>query len=126
MSNYIDGFVFPLSKKHLEAYKKVAQEVAQIWLAHGALSYREYTNEESSIEGCLNFPDTLQIKEGEVVVFGWVSFKDKISRDEVFKKVANDSRMHELVAPLLKPEAAIFEANRMVYGSFTPLIQEER
>jgi len=31
MANYIDGFIHPIPKTHLDTYKLVAEEVAEIW-----------------------------------------------------------------------------------------------
>lgn len=123
MENYIDGFVFPISKQHLEAYKTVAKEVAEIWKKNGALAYFEYINEGTSIKGCPTFAETLSIKEGEIAILGWISFSSKKSRNQVFEKVANDTRMEKLVAPITNPSKLIFDAKRMVYGTFKPLIQ---
>lgn len=123
MPKYIDGFLFPLSKEHMAVYKAVSEEVAAIWKEHGALSYQEYTNEGGAVEGCPSFPATLEVQEGEVVVFGWITFSSKKSRDEVFEKVANDSRMQTLVTPIMQSNNPIFDAQRMVYGEFKSLIQ---
>lgn len=123
MTNYIDGFIFPLPKQHIETYKSAAEKVAALWKAHGALSYQEYINEGGSIEGCPTFPETLEVTADEVVVFGWISFSSKASRDAVFEKVAKDDRMEQLVAPIMQTGNPIFNAQRMVYGTFKPLIQ---
>ena len=42
MSDYIDGFAFPIAKVNIEAYQKIASQVAEIWTEYGALAYFEY------------------------------------------------------------------------------------
>ncbi|REJ81980.1 MAG: DUF1428 domain-containing protein [Bacteroidetes bacterium] len=123
MSNYIDGFVLPIPRVHLNEYKNVAEKVAEIWKEHGALSYFEYIGEDLILEGTRSFIEMVELKNDEVVIFGWVVFPDKIVRDEANKQVPNDPRMAELVSPLTDPKRLIFDASRMVYGGFKTLVQ---
>ena len=122
MSNYIDGFVFPISKVHLEEYKSVAEKVAEVWKEHGALAYCEFVGDDMFLDGTRSFPETILAKEDEQVVFGWVIFPSKEARDAANKKVPLDTRMTDLVAPLIQPNRLIFDASRMVYGGFKALV----
>ena len=63
MSNYIDAFVFPILKIHLNEYKQVAEQVAAIWKEHGALSYFEYVSADLNMEGTRSFSEFLNTKE---------------------------------------------------------------
>ena len=123
MSNYIDGFVFPIPKNHLHEYKNVAETVAEIWKEYGALAYFEYVGEDLKLEGTRSFPDFLDAKKDEAIVFGWVVFESRETRDLANERVATDPRMTDLIAPLTNPSRIIFDANRMVYGGFQSLIQ---
>lgn len=123
MTNYIDGFVHPVPRTYIDEYKKVAEKVADIWKEYGAIAYFEFVGDDLSLEGTKSFIDTVAIKEDEEVVFGWVVFPSKEIRDLANKKVPEDPRMAEIVAPLTNPEKLIFDANRMVYGGFKPLVQ---
>lgn len=125
MANYIDGFVLPVPEKHLEEYKTVAEKVAEIWKEYGALAYFEYVGDDLKLEGTRSFIDIVDLKEDEVVVFGWVIFPSKETRELANKQVPNDPRMAELVAPLTRSEKLIFDASRMVYGGFLPLVQAD-
>jgi len=122
MTNYIDGFVFPIPKAHLNEYKGVAEQVAEIWKENGALNYQEYVWNDLKLEGTRSFIDLVELKEDEVVVFGWVTFPSKAIRDLANKQVPEDPRMAELVGPLVDPKRLIFDAERMVYGGFESLI----
>ena len=124
MKNYIDGFVFPLPKIHLNEYKVVAEQVAAIWKEYGALAYFEYLGNDLHLEGTRSFAELVELKEDEVVIFGWVVFPSKEIRDHANQAVPQDSRMSELVAPLVDPKRVIFNAERMVYGGFEGLISE--
>lgn len=122
---YIDGFVFPIPRIHLGEYKKVAEKVAEIWREYGALAYNEYVGEDLNLEGTRSFIDVVDVKEDEVIVFGWVVFPSKGTRDLANEQVPNDSRMADLVAPLTQSSRLIFDATRMVYGGFQPLVQSD-
>lgn len=123
MSHYIDGFAFPIPKKHLHEYQKVAAKVAEIWKEYGAITYKEFVGDDMNLEGTKSFLEAIEVKDDEVVVFGWVVFPSKEIRIDANKKVPKDSRMTELVAPLMNPQNLIFDARKMVYGGFLPLVQ---
>tara|TARA_R110002051_G_C8595315_1_gene479509 strand:+ start:422 stop:811 length:390 start_codon:yes stop_codon:yes gene_type:complete len=125
MANYLDGFVLPIPRKHLDEYKNVAEKVAEIWKEHGALAYWEYVGEDMKLEGTRSFPDLLDAKADEAIVFGWVVFESRETRDLANKRVAADPRMSGLIDPLTNPSRMVFDAKRMVYGGFQPLIQSK-
>jgi len=122
MPNYIDSFIFPLPQKHLDTYQRVAEQVARIWKEHGATAYMEYVGDDLNRAGLRSFVDAVQAQEDEVVVFGWAVFPSKTIRDQANQSVPKDPRMAELVGPLFNPDALIFDASRMVYGGFRPLV----
>ncbi|WP_420319854.1 DUF1428 domain-containing protein [Flagellimonas sp.] len=122
-SNYIDGFVLPIPQSHLNQYKNVAEKVAKIWKEHGAIAYFEYVGEDLKLEGTRSFPELLDAKEDEAIIFGWVVFNSREARDLANKKVATDPRMVDLIAPLTNTSKIIFDAQRMAYGGFQSLVQ---
>ena len=100
----------------------MAKKVAEIWKEYGALAYFEYLGEDLKLEGTRSFVEAVDLKEEEAIVFGWVVFPSKEIRDRANKQVPNDSRMADLVAPLIDPDRLIFDAERMVYGGFQSLV----
>ncbi len=123
MANYIDGFVLPVPRKYLDEYKQVAQKVAKIWQEHGALAYYEYVGEDLILEGTRSFPEAMQANDDEAIVFGWVVFESREARVLANERVASDPRMTDLIAPLTDPSRIVFDAQRMAYGGFQPLVQ---
>ena len=121
MSNYIDGFVFPIPSESVRAYAKIATSVAEIWKEHGALEYIEFAGDDMCREGLGSFEEALEIDENETIIFGWVVFETREIRDLANERVAADPRMADLVAPLLGPSKPIFNAQRMLYGGFKSL-----
>ena len=123
MTNYIDGFTLPVPRDRLNEYSLVAEAVAEIWKEYGALAYFEYVGEDLELEGTRSFPEVLGAKDDEAIIFGWVMFASREARDFANEKVAADPRMTELITPLTDPSRMIFDAKRMVYGGFQPLVQ---
>lgn len=123
MADYIDAFVLPIPRDHLAEYKDVAEKVAEIWKEHGALAYFEYVGDDLKLEGTRSFTKAVEAKEDELIIFGWVVFDSKETRDLANKRVPNDPRMADLVGPLTDPSRLVFDATRMVYGGFQSLVQ---
>ncbi len=123
MAHYIDGFVLPIPGDRLNEYRRVVETVAEIWKEHGALDYLEYVGDDLSLEGTRSFTDLLGAKANEAIVFGWVVFESRKARDLANEKVAADPRMAELIAPLMDPSKPVFDAKRMAFGGFRPLVR---
>ena len=119
---YIDGFVLPIPREHLKEYKVVGESVAKVWKEYGALAYFEYVGDDLYLEGTRSFTEVVDAKEDEAIVFGWVVFESKEARDRANEQVPKDPRMADLVGPLTDPNRLIFDASRMVYGGFFPLV----
>ena len=118
MAHYVDGFVFPVPRDRLGEYKRVAEAAAEIWKEHGALDYREYVGDDMKREGTRSFTDLVAATEDETIVFGWVVFDSRETRDLANEKVAADPRM----ADLIESSNSGFDAKRMAYGGFELLV----
>ena len=119
MANYVDGFVVPVPKKSLPAYRRMAQKAGRIWREHGALDFVECVADDVKPGKVTSFPQSIKLKAGEVVVFSWITFKSRAHRDSVNKKVMTDPRL----ASMMDPKAMPFDAKRMIYGGFKVLVQ---
>lgn len=89
MAQYVDGYVIPINKKNLKAYKKMAQLGCKTWMKYGALSYYECVADDFMKHG-LGFKKMCKLKADETVVFAFVIYKSKSHRDKVNKKVMKD------------------------------------
>jgi uncharacterized protein YbaA (DUF1428 family) len=117
--NYVDGYVLPVPKKKLGAYRKMAQKAGKVWRDHGALEYRECVGEDLATKMGTPFPRSVRTKTGETVVFSWVVFKSRAHRDKVNAKVMKDPRL----ADMMKDEDMPFDVKRMCYGGFKVIVQ---
>ena len=115
---YVDGFVVPLPKANVEAYRKVATKCGEIWREHGALQFRECIGDDVKPGKLTSFPQSVNLEADETVVFSWIVYQSRAHRDEVNDKVMKDPRM----ADMMKPENMPFDGKRMIYGGFEVLV----
>ncbi|MEC5387427.1 DUF1428 domain-containing protein [Uliginosibacterium sp. H3] len=117
--SYVDGFVLPLPKKNLAAYRRIAKKAGAIWMEHGALSYVECVGDDTPSGKLTSFPQSVKLKEDEIVVFSWIVYKSRKHRDSVNKKVMSDPRLAEMMDPKNHP----FDGKRMIFGGFKKLLE---
>jgi uncharacterized protein YbaA (DUF1428 family) len=114
---YVDGFVLPVPKKNLKAYRRLARLGAAMWREHGALEYRECVGDDLNVKFGVPFLRMIKPKRGETVVFSWIVFKSRAHRDRVNAKVMKDPR-----ASATDMKSMPFDVKRMVYGGFKVLV----
>lgn len=117
MAKYVDGFVIPIPKRSLAAYRRIATLAKKVWLDHGALDYRECIAEDLDSHCGVPFPVQLSLKRGETVVFAYIVYRSRKERDRVNAAVAADPRMARF-ATVKMP----FDMERMVTGGFTSIV----
>ena len=114
---YVDGFVVAVPEKNLAEYKKMARKAGKVWMEHGALSYTECVGDDVPVGKVTSFTKAVNLKRGETVVFSWITYKTKRDRDAVNKKVMADPRVQ------MDMKNTPFDASRMIYGGFKPVIE---
>lgn len=119
MPKYVDGFLLPVPKKNLRAYRRMAQKAAKIWREHGALEYRECVADDMDAKGMLPFPRCIKCKPGETVFFSWIVYKSRAHRDRVNAKVMKDPRLTSSMDMKTMP----FDCRRMAYGGFSITVE---
>jgi uncharacterized protein YbaA (DUF1428 family) len=115
---YVDGFVVPVPRKNLKAYRRMAQTAAKVWRDHGALEVRECIADDVKVGKRTSFPRSVKLKPGETVVFSYISYKSRAQRDRVKAKVMKDPRL----AKMMNPKAMPFDGKRMIFGGFKVVI----
>lgn len=124
--SYVDGFVIPIKKKNLKAYKKMAQEGAKLWKKHGALEYFECVGDDLNPKmgdekmKITTFPKLAKLKRDETVWFSFIVFKSKAHRDRVNAKVMKDPSMSP---ENFKDQPMPFDVKRMAYGGFKAIVE---
>jgi len=115
---YVDGYVLPVPKKNLPAYRRMAAKAGKVWREHGALQFRECVGEDLKTKKIKSFPSLVKPKPGETVVFSWIVFKSRAHRDAVNAKVMKDPRLAEMMDMKSMP----FDPKRMAYGGFEVMV----
>jgi uncharacterized protein YbaA (DUF1428 family) len=116
---YVDGFIVAVPKKNLTAYVRIAKKAGKVWREHGALDYREWVADDVKVGKRTSFPRSVKLKPGETVVFSWITYKSRVHRDRVNKKVMADKRLKDMMDIKTLP----FDAKRMIYGGFESLVK---
>jgi uncharacterized protein YbaA (DUF1428 family) len=117
--HYFDGFVVPVPKKKMEAYRRMANTASKVWREHGALEYVECVADDVKPGKVTSFPQSVKLKPGETVVFSYVVYKSRAQRDRVMAKVMKDPRLANMMDPKKMP----FDGKRMFWGGFKGLIE---
>ena len=115
---YVDGFIVPVPKKNLAAYKKMAAKAGKIWMEFGALEFKECIADDVKVGKLTSFPRSVKLKPGEVVVFSYIVYKNRAARDKINKKVMEDPRLKDMMAGKEMP----FDGKRMIYGGFEVML----
>ena len=111
---YVDGFVVPVPKRSLKAYRTMARKAGKVWRDHGALDYKECVADDVGMGKVTSFPRSVKMKKNETVVFSYIVYKSRAARDKCMAKVMKDPRLADMMDPKKMP----FDGKRMVYGGF--------
>lgn len=114
---YVDGFVVPVAKSKLAAYRRLARKADRIWREYGALDYVECVADDVLPGKLTSFPQAVKLKADEVVVFSWIVYKSRAHRDRVMKQVMADPYFASM-----DPKTMPFDGKRMIWGGFKPFV----
>jgi uncharacterized protein YbaA (DUF1428 family) len=117
MAGYVDGFVVPVPKKNVEAYRRMALKAGKIWREHGALEFRECVADQLDVPMGMPFPQRIKLKPDETLFFSWIVYRSRAHRDRVNAKVMKDPRLAGDAGEMP------FDAKRMLYGGFKILVE---
>jgi uncharacterized protein YbaA (DUF1428 family) len=117
--SYVDGFVLPVPKKKVAAYRRMAAKAGKIWREHGALDFKECMLDDPKVMMGVPMMRLANLKKGETVFFSFIVYKSRAHRDTVNAKVFKDERMLKMP----KPEDMPFDPKRMSYGGFKAVVE---
>ena len=111
---YTDGFVVPVPQGKREAYRELAAKMAKVFRQHGALRVVEAFGDDVPDGKVTDFKRAVKAEGDEKVVFSFIEWPDKQTRDQAWEKIMSDES--------LKPEGDMpFNGQRMFWGGFEPL-----
>ena len=111
---YVDGTVIPVPVANKAAYAASAAKMAAVFKEHGATRVVDGWGEDVPDGKVTDFKGAVKATGDETVVFGWIEWPSKDVRDEGWKKVMADPRMHSEKPP--------FDGKRMIFGGFSPIV----
>jgi uncharacterized protein YbaA (DUF1428 family) len=115
---YVDGFLVPVPKKKLEAYRRLARLAGKVWRDHGALDYKECVADDVKKGKWTSFPRSVKLKPSETVVFAYIVYKSRAHRDKVNAKVMKDKRFAGM-----EMKSMPFDGKRMIWGGFKVIVE---
>ena len=118
MAEYVDGFVVPVKKDRIDDYRAMAARAGELWREFGALDYKECVADDVKPGKVTSFPQSVNLEDGETVVFAWITYESRQHRDEVNAKVMDDDRMKAM----MDPASGVADYKRMVYGGFEAIV----
>lgn len=116
---YVDGYIVPVPKKKMAAYRTLAKKASKVWRDHGAIEYRECAADDINVKNMLPFGNSVKLKAGETVVFAYIVYKSRKHRDTVNAKAMKDPRLAKMCDPANMP----FDCKRILYGGFKVIVE---
>jgi len=117
---YVQGFLVPVPKSRIAAYKKVASTWAKAAKKNGAVGTTECVADGKLEKGkWTSFPRAVKLKRNETVMFSWVIYKTKADSLRIMKKMMADPKLQKLMQPKKMP----FDGKRMIWGGFKPIVK---
>src|SRR4030042_5601470 len=94
---YVDGFIVPVPKKNLAAYRTMARKAGKVWREYGALEFKECVADDVKMGKWTSFPRSVKRKPNETVMFSYIVYKSRRDRDKINAKVMKDPRLAKMM-----------------------------
>ena len=115
--SYVDGYVLPVPRRKLAAYRRMASEAGKVWRKHGALQYVEAAADDVKPGKWTSFPQAVNLEPDETVVFSYIVYPSRAERDRINALVMKDPRID------MDPAHMPFDGKRMIWGGFNVLVE---
>jgi uncharacterized protein YbaA (DUF1428 family) len=117
-SAYVDGFILPVPEGKREAYHDLARKAAESFRKYGAVRVVEAWGDDLRDGKVTDYRKAVKAEDGETVVFSWIEWPDKATRDSAWEKMMADPEMQP------DKDDMPFDGQRMFWGGFTPIVDE--
>ena len=114
--SYVDGFVMAVPTAKREEFRAHAEKAASVFKEFGALSLAECWGDDVPEGKVTSFPMAVKCEENETVVFSWIIWPDKPTRDAGMEKLMQDPRLSSEENPMP------FDGKRMIFGGFEMIV----
>jgi uncharacterized protein YbaA (DUF1428 family) len=113
--SYIEGFVVAVPQANKDAYRKHASDAFEYFKKHGATHLVEAWGDDLPDGKVTDFKRAVKAKPDEAVVFSWVEYPDKATREKASEAMMNDPAMKDMGKNMP------FDGERMIYAGFEPI-----
>ena len=121
---YVNGFIVPVPAGNKDAYLDVAEKFWPIARDYGCIGHVEAWEADVKDGEHTDFRRAVDLKEGEKVVFSWMTWPDKATADAAHEKMMSDERMETMFGA---PDGSDmpFDGKRMIIGGFEVILNKE-
>ena len=119
--SYVDGFVIAVPTANKQKFIEHARTSDTIFKEHGALRIVESWSDDVPDGSVTDFRKAVQAKEDESVVFSWIEWPDKATRDAAMNTMMSEDFHDDRMDPEKDPMP--FDGARLIYGGFQPIIE---
>ena len=116
---YVDGFVIAVPTANKQKFINHAKEGDAVFIEYGATRVLECWGDDVKPGKQTDFQRAVQAKDDETVVFSWIEWPDKATRDAGMEKMMKDPRMDPATNPMP------FDGKRLIFGGFAPVLELE-
>lgn len=113
---YVDGFLIPVATGRKEDYAAHERQWWPWFRDHGATGLMVCWGDDVPEGEVTDFRRAVDLHADETVVFAWMTWPDKATRDKAFQAMMEDGGIGSVEMP--------FDGKRMVYGGFSPIVEE--
>lgn len=111
---YIDGFIIAVKTADKAVFTDHAERIDKFFLEHGAIRVVECWGDDVPDGSVTDFKRAVHATADETVVFSWVEWPDKATRNSAMQAMESDERMMAEPMP--------FDGKRMIFGGFMPVV----
>jgi uncharacterized protein YbaA (DUF1428 family) len=111
---YVDGFLIPVEDKRKEEYRAHEEKWFPYFKERGATGLVVCWGDDVPEGKVTDFRRAIDLRPGETVVFAWMTWPDKATRDAAFAGMSEGD---------MDPSEMPFDGKRMVYGGFQPILE---
>ena len=115
--SYVDGFVAAVPTENKERYVEHARLAGEVFIEHGALRLMDCWGDDIPRGTMTDFYRAVAAAPGETVVFSWIEWPDKATRDRCMSRIAELMETE----PRFRDNPMPFDGKRMIFGGFEPL-----
>lgn len=113
---YVDGYLLAVPATNKDKYGDMATKAAHVFKKHGALRVVEAWEDDVPEGKLTSFPMAVKRTEGEKIVFSWILWPSRQTRDEGMRNAMDE--LHKLMSA----DEMLFDGKRMIFGGFETLV----